>query len=111
MLFHLATRADWDARGETAYEPAGLSREGFVHCSTVDQLVPTANTLFAGRRDLLLVVIEPSALTSAVVWEDLYEAGEDFPHVYGSIDLAAITSVEMFLPDESGSFTWGPRDE
>ena len=111
MLFHLATRADWDARGPTTYEPAGLAREGFVHCSSANQLVQTANTLFSGRRDLLLLVIEPSALTSAVVWEDLYDAGEDFPHVYGSIDLAAITSVETFLPDGVGSFTWGPRDE
>ncbi len=108
MLFHLATRADWDARGATAYVPAGLSREGFVHCSSVDQVVRTANRLFTGRRDLLLLVIEPSALGSTVVWEDLYDAGEDFPHVYGSIDLAAITSVEQFLPDEAGTFSWNP---
>lgn len=106
MLFHIAAKSDWDTRGGESYQPAGLAGEGFVHCSTASQLVRTANALFSGREDLLLITIEPSALTSALVWEDLYGAGEDFPHVYGPIDHDAIESVERFPPDAAGCFDW-----
>lgn len=106
MLYHLATHVDWDARTGSAYSPAGLATEGFVHCSAAHQLLPTANGLFAGRTDLILLTIEPDKLASEVVWEDLYGNGEDHPHVYGPIDLEAVVRAEPFTPDDRGHFHW-----
>ena len=39
-----------------------------------------------------------------MVWEDLYGGGEAFPHVYGPIELAAITGVAPIGCGEHGRF-------
>lgn len=108
-VFHIANVADWAGRTEAMYVPAGYDDEGFVHCSGADQVIGTANTIFPGRRDLVLLAIDEGALTSPLVWEDSYGSGTQFPHVYGPIDLAAVAQVLDFTPDADGRFDqWRP---
>jgi uncharacterized protein (DUF952 family) len=109
VIFHLADRETWDS--PASYRPPSLDTEGFIHCSTARQLVDVANDLYAGRDDLLLVTVDPDALSAPVVYEDCYETGQRFPHVYGPLDAEAVVSVEPFLPDETGRFTWKARVE
>lgn len=104
MIFHLAAGDEW--RSPESYRPASLDEEGFIHCSTAGQLVGVANDLYPGRTDLVLVTIDPDALSAPVVFEDCYETGQRFPHVYGPLDVEAVVSVEPFPPDETGRFTW-----
>lgn len=104
MIFHLAVRRQWES--QTPYRPSSLEEEGFVHCSTATQLVVVANDLYAGREDLLLLTIDPDELSAPVVYEDCYETGQRFPHVYGPIDPEAVVSVTPFVPDQTGTFTW-----
>ena len=105
VVYHIATVADWDRR-DGDYRPTGWESEGFVHFSGPDQLVATANRRFAGRRDLVLLTVEPSRLGSPLVWEDSYGSGTEFPHVYGSIELDAVVAVSEFLPGPDGRFDW-----
>lgn len=100
-IYHLVPDEQW-SEGDHPYEPPTLAEEGFVHCSGRDQVARVAEHLFAGRQDLLLLEIDPSQLSSQVVWEDLYDLGEDFPHVYGPIDRSAVARVLAFPPDEPG---------
>lgn len=102
MLHHAATRADWDARSETHYEPAGLAGEGFVHCSTPAQLPATLGRYYAGRSDLVLLTLDVAALDADLIWEDTSGRGERFPHVYGPIPLPAIVAVEDLRVDPDG---------
>lgn len=105
MIFHLAARDEWvDAE---SYRPDSLAEEGFIHCSTAGQLVGVANDLYAGRSDLLLLTIDPDALDAPVVYEDCYETGRLFPHLYGRLDSGAVVSVQPFPPGETGRFSWG----
>ncbi len=104
MIFHLAARDEWSGAG--SYRPASLTDEGFIHCSTAAQLIDVANALYAGRDDLLLVTIDPDLSSAPVVFEDCYETGQRFPHVYGMIDEEAVVSVDGFRPDGAGRFTW-----
>jgi uncharacterized protein (DUF952 family) len=104
VIFHLAVRDQWDS--PESYRPPSFADEGFIHCSTASQLVDVANQLYAGRDDLVLVTIDSDALNAPVVYEDCYETGRRFPHIYGPIDAEAVVSVEPFLPDETGRFTW-----
>lgn len=103
-IYHIATTSDWNRRSDREYRPARLEEEGFVHCSNVAQVVNTANNLFAGRDDLVLLTLDESQLGSTVVWEDSYASGTVFPHVYGPIPLRAITEVGVFEPDCDGRF-------
>ena len=68
-------------------------RDGFIHFSTKAQLAETAAKHFAGQRDLLLVAVDAARLD--IQWE-LSRGGELFPHVYGSLPLSVVQSVEPF---------------
>ncbi len=97
-IYHVAAGADWDrARREGAYRPASLATEGFVHASRAEQLPGVARRFFAGRRDLVLLTVDPARLACEVRWEE-GEPGETFPHVYGPIDLQAVVDVRPFDP-------------
>ena len=103
-IFHLVPAAQW-RRDLDPYAPPTLDDEGFVHCSAADQVARVADTLFAGRRDLILLEIDPTRLPAEVVWEDLYDLGEDFPHVYGPISRAAVVAATAYLPHADGRFS------
>ncbi|MDX6728249.1 MAG: hypothetical protein QOK49_3054 [Baekduia sp.] len=80
-----------------------LETEGFIHCSTPGQVVATADRIFAGSGDLLLLVIDPEQLTAPLKYERAADVGEDFPHVFGTIDLAAVTDT-MVLAEGPGGY-------
>ena len=60
-IFHLAQPSDW-ARSIDVYSPASVDEEGFVHCSTGQQLAEVARTFYSGRNDLILLTIDPGML-------------------------------------------------
>lgn len=94
-LLHITTPAEWEAAratGEVA--PPSLATEGFVHCSTRDQLPTTLARHFAGAGELALLVVDPGALGAELRWEESHP-GEHYPHVYGPIPVAAVTAVEL----------------
>lgn len=94
-LFHIAEPSDWEQRTDS-YAPATFNTEGFIHCSTADQLEGVAASFYAGRDDLILLTVDPRALVSEVVYEDLYETGEEFPHIYGPIPLSAVVEFRPY---------------
>lgn len=104
MIFHLAALDEWE--GDGVYEPESMTTEGFIHCSTASQLLDVANSLFRGRHDLVLLTIEPELLSAPVVFEDCYDTGERFPHVYGTLDPGAIVDHRPFHPGPDGRFAW-----
>ena len=52
MIYHITSRSAWDeakARGE--YRAPSLESEGFIHCSTRNQLLQVANAFYRGRSE------------------------------------------------------------
>ena len=106
-ILHIAPRAAWEdvLREEGAgYTDPSLDSEGFIHCSTIDQVLLPANALFAGQRDLVLLVIDLGQVADTTVFEDCYEAGQEFPHIYGPIPVAAVVDVVPFPCQDDGTF-------
>jgi len=67
-ILHATTRAAWSAAQKNGeYAADSLAAQGFIHCSKVGQLLRVANLLFAGRRDMLLLVIDPALLKAVVM--------------------------------------------
>jgi glutathione S-transferase len=92
-ILHVATPHEWaEARHRGTVAPPSLATEGFVHCSTREQIPGTLTRLFAGGGDLVLLVLDAAAVGD-LRWEAL-TPGEPFPHVYNAIPLAAVRSVE-----------------
>jgi uncharacterized protein (DUF952 family) len=105
MILHITDRDDWEAaRSAGEYRLDSLEAEGFIHCSTPEQVLGPANELYRGRTGLVLLVIDPSRLSARLVYEDLANAGQAFPHIYGPLNLDAVTRVVPFPPGPDGSF-------
>lgn len=93
-IVHVARRDAWEAaRAGAAYEPPSVASDGYIHCSTPWQVVRIANTNFAGRDDLLLLVIDPSRVSATVVFENCEDRFEPFPHIYGPLPIDAVVAV------------------
>lgn len=104
-ILHITTRAAWEtAVAHPPYTADSLDSEGFIHCSTPAQAVGTANLLFAGQTGLVLLVIDPARLDAELIYEDLYDIGEAFPHIYGPLNLDAVVRVVDFPSDANGRF-------
>ena len=105
-ILHITPRAAWEqARQTGAYRGDTLDSEGFIHCSTVAQVIGVANARFQGRTDLILLVIDTGRLTPALRWEAA-EHGELFPHIYGPLNLEAVSKVFTMEPGADGRFAF-----
>lgn len=96
--------ADHKAGATGDYADPSLDTEGFIHCSTAAQVLIPANERFAGQDDLLLLVIDPAMVTASVVYEDCYESGMAFPHIYGPINTSAVIDEVAFPCRPDGGF-------
>jgi uncharacterized protein (DUF952 family) len=109
MILHIVTQEAWDAAVRAGeYRPASLAGEGFIHCSTAAQVLGPANEFYRGQTGLVLLVIDPALVEAAIVYEDCYETGQAFPHIYGPLSPGAVTAVIPFPPDADGSFSLPP---
>ena len=84
------------ARGRTAGRVSGAarttSRDGFIHFSTASQVAETARKHFFGQTGLFLIAVDADALGDALRWERSRN-DELFPHLYGELDLGAVTAI------------------
>jgi uncharacterized protein (DUF952 family) len=78
------------------------ARDGFIHLSAGHQVAGTLAKYFAGQGDLVLLAIDPDQLGERLRWETS-RGGELFPHLYGTLDLAHVISVEPLTVQEDGS--------
>jgi uncharacterized protein (DUF952 family)/GNAT superfamily N-acetyltransferase len=85
-----------------AAEVAALPRhddgDGFVHLSEPHQVLTAANTFYAGRTDLDLLVLDAAKLDGEI----RVEGG--FPHLYGTLPADAITDAIALPCDPDGAF-------
>ena len=94
-IYKICPRALWraaEAAGQFTGSPVD-HQDGFIHFSTITQLAETASRHFAGQADLLLVEVEAAALGEALRFEPS-RGGDLFPHLYGTLPLDAVTTVE-----------------
>jgi uncharacterized protein (DUF952 family) len=111
VIYHITTRREWE-QTRTDYRAPSLDSEGFIHCSTAEQVVKVAKAFFHSQRDLVLLCIEPARLASELRWEapahpdsaPMTESQEQFPHIYGPINRDAIVRALDFPPDADGHF-------
>jgi uncharacterized protein (DUF952 family) len=105
IILHIARQENWEeAQASGLYRAGTLMTEGFIHCSTPEQVVGVANTWFRGQRGLVLLCIDTEALEAEVRYENLESGDELFPHAYGPLNLEAVVRVLDFEPQADGAF-------
>jgi uncharacterized protein (DUF952 family)/GNAT superfamily N-acetyltransferase len=114
MILHLLSRKSWIEAQEVGQLIApSVAIEGFAHCSTEHQMVDVANKYYRGTRDMVLLNIDPDKLTSPLKFEPPAHLDGSpalpheplFPHIYGPINLDAVSEVIDFPCNEEGRFT------
>jgi len=94
FAFKILTRDQWDelkSQGHFAGAPVDLA-DGYIHLSTRDQVAETVAKYFAGQDDIILAMVDLAALGDALKWE-VSRGGALFPHFYGVLQKAAITTT------------------
>ena len=110
MILHIVNRTEWlEAVRCGSYTPASLKAEGFIHCSSLAQLVGTANRFYRGHQELIVLCIEEARLKPELRYEAPAKAqgelaGELFPHLYGELNVDAVVRVVELPCELDGSF-------
>jgi uncharacterized protein (DUF952 family) len=95
LIYHVTTKQDWNAAKENGFHVApSLETEGFIHCSEAQQVQGVLQRYYKGKKDLLKLVIDAHKLTSELKYELAPSIHENFPHVYGPINLDAVIGVQ-----------------
>jgi uncharacterized protein (DUF952 family) len=110
LILHITSKKEWlEAQQRGEYIAPSLETEGFIHCSTENQVLHVANAFYRGRNDLVLLKLDEAKLKPEIKWEPpagLPAPGisnsDLFPHIFGAINLTAVASVLNFEPDSAG---------
>ena len=95
MIYHVVNNTTWQkAMQQGFYEAASLAAEGFIHTSKAEQVAGVLNRYYKGQTDLLLLHIDESRLTSTLKYELAPSVNEEFPHIYGPLNLNAVVKIE-----------------
>jgi uncharacterized protein (DUF952 family) len=110
MIFHIVKRTEWAIAVERrSYAAGSLLSEGFIHCSTLAQVIDTANRFYRGQDGLVVLCIDESRLRSDLKYEAPAmmrgeTVGSLFPHLYGELNVDAVVRVVELPCESDGSF-------
>jgi uncharacterized protein (DUF952 family) len=94
VIYHITTKTKWnEALQKGFYEAPSLREEGFIHCSYDEQVAGIAERFYAGKKDLVKLVIDTDKLSSKIIFEWSPSVQDTFPHIYGPINTEAVTDV------------------
>lgn len=94
MIYHVVTKPLWQqALQQGYYEAASLAAEGFIHLSKNEQVAGVLQRYYKNVPDLLLLHVEESKLTAPLKYELSPSVNEEFPHLFGRLNLDAVVEV------------------
>ena len=104
IAYKVMTRDELEAmRREGAFRgsPADLA-DGFIHLSSGAQLAATVDKHYPGQAGLVIATVDLTRLGEAVRWEPS-RGGELFPHLYGTLPMAAVLGAGPLERSADGS--------
>lgn len=95
VIYHITTSEAWSkAKTPGFYEDQSLAVEGFIHCSTEEQVAGVLERYFSGKTNLIRLTIDTTKLTAKLQYDLAASVNEYFPHIYGTINLDAVISAD-----------------
>ncbi len=116
MIYHITFEADWEKakeEGEYRLSTKGrtLEEQGFIHGSTADQVAPVANMFYGSNEGLVVLAIDEERLSSPLQYDDVPGGDQPFPHIYGPLNVDAVTSVLTLTRGTDGRYDFTPPGE
>jgi len=95
MIYHVVTEANWQKAQQLGfYEAESLALEGFIHTSKAEQVAGVLERYYKNQNNLLLLHIEETRLTAPLKYELAPSVNEEFPHIFGRLNLDAVIKAE-----------------
>ncbi len=101
MIYHVVSETNWQKALQTAgpggqgfYEADSLASEGFIHTSKADQVQGVLTRYYKAKTNLILLHIDETKLTAPLKMELAASVNEEFPHIYGRLNLDAVVKAE-----------------
>ena len=101
-IYHLISRQGLDAQSDSEFilDDTNMA-SGFIHCCTAEQLPGVIARYFpSDNSNLMVVELNPDALSEELLWEPATDSDGLFPHIYGPINRDAIIGVEAYSTDD-----------
>ena len=96
MIYHLTQKRNWEnALTRGFYDAESLYSEGFIHCSEKEQVHASLERYFKNQSEILVLTIDTSKLQSHLQYDYSNSVNQNFPHVYGPINIDAVIDVQM----------------
>ena len=108
FVYRLATQDEWSQAQESGYVPKRPidEKDGYIHLSTREQLLETAEKHFLGVKCLLALEIPYAAISRKLKFEMAAKRGGMFPHLYAGLEMKDVARVIKLIP-EGGNFKFG----
>ena len=81
-------------------------QDGYIHLSTADSVLDTANLYFPKDKALVVLAFESECFGDTLKWEYVESRGMEFPHVYDKCLRKRDVSEVISLVVEKGRFVW-----
>ena len=104
IAYHLAPVEVWERqKAAGSYVPEAFQSDGFVHATNgLERLLWVANEFYtADERPYTVIVLDVSKLSSPMRYDD---PEEQFPHIYGPLNVDAVVGQLSVERGENGSF-------
>ena len=84
-------------------------QDGYIHLSSFDAVLETANLYFAKDKSLVVLVFDSECFGNTLKWDYVASRGMEFPHVYApclrKIDVSEVLSLVV----KQERFEWGKK--
>lgn len=105
MIYHIVKKKEFrNSQKEGQYYPESLEKEGYIHCSTSNEIEKTANTHFKGQHSLYLLIIDELRVKEEIRYQEVEDRKEKMPHIIGPLNIDAILDKIVLTPDKNGEF-------
>jgi uncharacterized protein (DUF952 family) len=110
-IYHIAFEIDWALASETgeyriSTRGKTLDEQGFIHASDGHQVAGVANAIYSQDDSLVVLEIDVAKLRPEVRYEGVPDSNELFPHIYGPLNIDAVTAILPLTRGAGGSFAF-----
>jgi uncharacterized protein (DUF952 family) len=98
IIYHIVTLSEWEMqKHQVLYSHPSLAIEGFIHCSTAEQLTATINRYYTNEEKVMVLHIDTTKVLVEIKYEVAPSVNQLFPHIYGELNLDAVVKVEEVI--------------